>query len=147
MKKVIIAFAALLFCAFGLNAQELVDTTKADIFNRLPEELVVKQSPAVRNAMVNHVDRNIKRAAAGYMTQQTYRIRIFFDNGRNARNDSEAAVSRFKALHPGVSVSRTFASPFFKVTVGSYNSKAEAAKALPGIQRDFPTAFIVRDNK
>lgn len=117
------------------------------VFRHLPEGVTVRQSDAVRNAMDSYVERNARREAAGYLTQQTYRIRIFFDNGRNARGESEAAANRFKALHPGVSVSRTFTSPFFKVTVGNYSSKAEATKALAGIQREFPAAFIVRDSR
>lgn len=154
MKKYLTTVLSILFGAVMLSAQNFNEVQPADtavklvsVFDMLPENLVVDQPETVRNAMDAHVERNAKREAAGYLKEQTYRIRIYFDNGRNARAESEAAAERFRSLHPGVSVSRTFTSPFFKVTVGNYTSKASAAKALPAIQRDFPTAFIVRDNK
>lgn len=149
MKKHIITIICLLFGAAALNAQNVQPADSTDmlisIFEQLPENLVVEQTEAVRNVMDAHVERNAKREAAGYLKEQTYRIRIFFDNGRDARSASEEAAARFRSLHPGVSVSRTFTSPFFKVTVGNYSSKSDAVKALSVIQREFPAAFIVRD--
>jgi hypothetical protein len=115
-----------------------------DVFTNLSGNLTVRQSPQVHDALNAHVERNEKRAASG-LAGQTYRIRIFFDSGQNARGASEAAAARFRNLHPGVQVSRTFTDPFFKVTVGNYSSKAEAATALKSIQQEFPAAFIVRN--
>ena len=149
MKKYIITVLCLLCGAAMLGAQNVqpADTTEktVSVFEMLPDNLVVEQTEAVRNVMDAHVERNAKREAAGYLKEQTYRIRIFFDNGRDARSASEDAAARFRALHPGVSVSRSYTSPFFKVTVGNYSSKSDAAKALSVIQREFPAAFIVRD--
>lgn len=146
MKRIGLIIFALLLC-FGLRAQEQQDSTVVaayDVFDRLSSNLEVEQSPAIREAVNAHVERNERRAASG-LAGQTYRIRIYFDSGQGARSGSEAAAARFRNRHPGVPVSRTFTDPFFKVTVGEYSSKAEAAAALKNLQQEFPTAFIVRN--
>ena len=144
MKRLFLLILPILAC-LSLRAQEVQDTTSIqDVFDRLSENVVVNQSEALRTAMAAHVERNAKRAASG-LADQTFRIRIFFDSGQSARAASEAAASRFKTLHPGVPVSRSFTDPFFKVTVGNYATKADAANALKTIQQEFPTAFIVRN--
>ena len=146
MKKIALILCATLL-SLGLRAQQ---TEKADsvavydVFENFSENLNVIQSEEVHAAMTAHVDRNARRTAAG-LTGQNYRIRIFFDSGQNARGASEAAAARFRSLHPGVEVTRSFTNPFFKVTVGNYSSKADAANALRSIQQEFPAAFIVRN--
>lgn len=146
MKRLVLILFASLLCV-GLSAQqtEKADSVEVyDVFDNFSENLSVIQSEEVHQAMTAHVDRNARRTAAG-LTGQTYRIRIFFDSGQNARAASDAAAARFRSLHPGVDVTRSFTNPFFKVTVGNYSSKADAAAALKGIQQEFPAAFIVRN--
>ena len=133
--------------AVVLHAQQQEqDSTivKRGVLDNLSEFVTVHQSEAMDAALEAHIERNARRTAAG-VSNQTYRIRIYFDSGQNARAGSEAAAARFRALHPGVAVSRTYSDPFFKVTVGNYSTKADAANALKGIQQEFPTAFIVRN--
>ena len=106
MKRIGLILTALLLC-LGLRAQEAADSVAVyDVFEHLSENLVVKQSPEMYEAVSNHVERNERRTAAG-LTGQSYRIRIFFDSGQSARAGSEAAAARFRNLHPGVAVSRT----------------------------------------
>ena len=124
--------------------EEVVPEQPKTVLDNLSEFVTVHQSPAMDAALEAHVERNARRTAAG-MSNQTYRIRIFFDSGQNARAASEAAAARFRTLHPGVPVSRTYNDPFFKVTVGNYTTKADATNALKSLQQEFPTAFIVRN--
>ena len=144
MKRIGLILTALLLC-FGLRAQEVQDSTVVyDVFANLSGNLSVNQSREIHDAMTAHIGRNERRTASG-LAGQTYRIRIFFDSGQNARGESEAVAARFRNLHPGVPVSRTYTNPFFKVTVGNYASKADAQNALKTIVQEFPTAFIVRN--
>ncbi|MBO6168851.1 MAG: SPOR domain-containing protein [Bacteroidales bacterium] len=145
MKKFFLTLLLPLLLGAGLSAQEVRDSSAVyDVFENLSESFTVKQSPEIRSAMAAHVDRNARKSASG-LSEQTFRIRIFFDSGQSARAASEAAAARFRSLHPGVSVTRSFTEPFFKVTVGNYATKADAANALKSIQQEFPTAFIVRN--
>ncbi len=144
MQRIALFIIPLLF-SLSLSAQEVQDSTEVyDVFEQLSENLTINQPEAVTSALMAHVARNARRTAAG-LARQTFRIRIFFDSGQNARGASEAAAARFRSTHPGVPVSRTFTDPFFKVTVGNYATKADAANALKSIQQEFPTAFIVRN--
>ena len=147
MKRLITVILGLSL-ALALHAQEQQTTEAAEaprsVLDNLSEYVTVHQSDALSAALEANIDRNARRTAAG-MSNQTYRIRIFFDSGQNARAASEAAAARFRSLHPGVAVSRTYNDPFFKVTVGNYTTKADATAALKSLQQEFPTAFIVRN--
>ena len=159
MKKIVITIAVML-AALSLQAQtnkapdgyvwadslvfvpvSEVDSTLAgkSIFKVLPDNVKIVQSSAIRNTMDSKAGKDASREMSGY------RIRIFFDNSRTARGDSESALYRFKAKNPGVTAYRTFDNPYFKVTVGDYRNKSEALAALQEIRTDFPSAFIVRE--
>ena len=118
-----------------------VDSTLAgkSIWEALPETVSVSQGDEAMRIVNDFVDRNSGKSFPGY------RIRIFFDNKQNSRSASEAAVAKFKSIHPGTSVYRTFTNPFFKVTVGDYRTRSEALAALNYIKPDFPSAFIVKE--
>jgi len=158
MKKYALGFM-LLFAALGLKAQiapkgweyvdslvftpiAVVDSTLdgQNIFSVLPDNVRIIQSASIRNAVEMKVRGNATQELSGY------RIRIFFDNSQSARSDSEAALYRFKIKNPGTAAYRSFTSPYFKVTVGDYRNRSEAMEALQEIRKDFPTAFIVREN-
>ena len=156
--KRIAAVLAILFAAIALRAQTApegyqyvdslvftrlsdVDSTLAgqNVFSVMPEGVQVNQAANVRNAVEMTPRSSSTQMVSGY------RIRIFFDNSQTARRESEAALYRFKVKNPGVAAYRSFASPYFKVTVGDYRNKSEALAALQSIRKDFPSAFIVRE--
>lgn len=158
MKKIILSLIILLCAAGLLRAQtapegyeyvdslvftplSAVDSTLdgRNIFNVLPESVQVVQSSSIRNAVDAKTVSNAEQMVNGY------RIRIFFDNSQSARGDSEAALYRFKTKNPNTAAYRTFTNPYFKVTVGNYRNRSEAMRALQSIRKDFPSAFIVRE--
>ena len=118
----------------------------ADIFNIMPNksnggnaDVKIHQSQAVEESMRNHIVSNKKRPMTGF------RIRIFFDNSQTARTRSAAVLGSFKAAFQGIPAYRSYANPYFKVTVGDYRTKAEAMGNLAKIKKAFPTAFIVKE--
>lgn len=161
MKRLaIICFSALLSLATA-GAQELVipdgyevvdsvvyrpadaiDTTLVgkSIFNLMPDgKVAIEQSDAIRSAMTAHIRDNASKKLTGY------RVRIFFDNKQDSRAESEATLNRFERLFPGTAAYRSFVSPFFKVTVGDFRTKSEAAQFHKAVVREFPTAFVVKE--
>lgn len=118
------------------------DSTLAgkNIFDVLPESVGVRQSQQIANSMKSHVASNKARTMSGY------RVRIFFDNKQNARNESEQTLKRFKGLYPDVKAYRIYANPYFKVTVGDFRTKSEAMDLLARIKGAFPSAFVVKEN-
>ena len=114
-----------------------VDTTLAgqDIFRVVKAvtvpgkaDVVVNQTPAVEASMSG------------------YRVRIFFDNKQTARVESEETLKKFERLYHDVVAYRTYANPYFKVTVGDFRTRSEAVKLLERIRHDFPSAFVVKEN-
>ena len=89
--------------------------------------------------MRTHVIENKSRAITGY------RIRIFFDNSQTARVNSAKTLKLFTSSFIGIPAYRSYANPYFKVTVGDYRTKAEAMAALPKIKKSFPSAFVVKE--
>ena len=110
-----------------------------DIFSALPEQVVVRQSPAVRSALNKQVAANAGKTINGF------RIRLFFASNRTARDESSSVIRRFNDMYPHVRAYRTYASPNFKVTVGNCRTRLEAEAFLRRIKGDFPDAFIVRE--
>lgn len=126
-----------------------VDTTLSgkDVFMIMPERstgskggVKINQTGAVRDAMRKHVYENENRTMSGY------RVRIFFDNKQTARVESEETLKRFESMYHDVVAYRTYANPYFKVTVGDFRTRSEAVKLLERIKGSFPSAFVVKEN-
>mgnify|MGYP002517282436 CR=1 FL=1 len=100
----------------------------------------VYQSAEVENSMNGHIITNAERTISGF------RVRIFFDNKQTARVESEETLKRFESLYHDVVAYRTYANPYFKVTVGDFRTRSEAVKLLERIKGAFPSAFVVKEN-
>lgn len=101
--------------------------------------VTIDQPSSLVSAMSNHKTRNASKQINGY------RVRIFFDNSRNARTVSEQVAGQFSALYPSTAVYREYENPYFKVTVGNFRTKADATRFLNAIKGQFPSGFIVRE--
>lgn len=126
-----------------------VDTLLAgqDVFHSMPSRLNgspagvdIHQTPVVAEAVRKQILANGERTLSGY------RVRIFFDNKQTARVESEDALKKFESLYHDVSAYRTYANPYFKVTVGDFRTKSEAFRLLERIRNEFPSAFVVKEN-
>lgn len=143
MKKAIFILSAIVISASSLSAQErIVDSTLLgkNIMSVMPSEVKVHQSQAISNAL------NSQTASNSSRNVQVYRVRIFNDNKQTARAESESVVSSFKAAHPGISVYRTYATPFFRVTVGDFRTKSEALKLQDEIRNEYSSMIIIKEN-
>lgn len=101
--------------------------------------VTLNQNISIRSAMAAHVSSNADRKMEGY------RIRIFFDNKRNARSESEKIEKEFRFLFPELRAYRNYDNPYFKVTVGDFRTRSEAMAALNGIKMMYPAAFLVKE--
>lgn len=105
-----------------------------------PADVFINQTEDVKTFMHRHIAANRERTMSGY------RVRIFFDNRQTARVESEEALKRFERLYHDVSAYRTYANPYFKITVGDFRTKSEAVALLERIRHEFPSAFVVKEN-
>ena len=149
MKKYLILFL-LLVSGVTLRAQEYrVDTLHVSqvdstllgrsILSVLGGDIVVNQSPSMQAAFDRYISGNAAKKMSGY------RIRVYFENGQNARGKSEAIARSISAAYPGIGVYRTFASPNFKVSVGDFRTKDEALKVFQSLKATYPTALILKE--
>ena len=144
----IIAILALLPCAM-LRAQEYrvdngssqVDSTLVgrNILSVMGSGVTVNQSRSMRTAFDNYVSNNASKKMTGY------RVRVYFENGQNARNRSEAIARSISGAYPGLGVYRTFESPNFKVTVGDFRTRDDALKVYHALKSSYPTAIILKE--
>ena len=128
---------------------EGVDTVLVgkDVFHIMPlkakgdkADVEIYQSQDVAAALRKQVEANAKRPVPGY------RVRIFFDNKQSARAASEETLNKFESMYHDVRAYRTYANPYFKVTVGDFRTKSEAMELLSRIKSVFPSAFVVKEN-
>lgn len=128
-------------------AQALVDSTLlgVDIFTLIGQagrgSASVSQSDEIRHAMARHIETNNNTRLQGY------RVRIFFDSDRTARAKSEAIADDFSLRYPDIPVYLSHVSPYFKVTVGDFRTRADAqhfASKLSG-SGAYPYVFVVKE--
>lgn len=126
-----------------------VDTLMAgkDVFMIMPSKAAgaaadvdINQTPVVADAVRRQIEANKDRGLQGY------RVRIFFDNKQTARVESEETLKRFESMYHDVVAYRTYANPYFKVTVGDFRTRSEAVMLLERIRHEFPSAFVVKEN-
>lgn len=124
-----------------------VDLLGKNIYQVMPSksrggkaDVEIHQTDSIYSAMDAHVRSNAGRTLNGY------RIRIFFDNRQSARVASEEALKKFESMFHDVVAYRSYANPYFKVTVGDFRTKSEAMSYLERIRREFPSAFVVKEN-
>ena len=123
------------------------DLKGKDILNIMPSkqngdkaDVNIYQSADVSSSLNAHIASNRTRTISGY------RVRIFFDNRQTARLESEETLKKFRNLYAGIAAYRTYANPYFKVTVGDFRTKSEAMAMLTRIRQAFPSAFVVRES-
>ena len=144
--KLLIVLATLLLAA-GARAQSSVDSTLlgVDIFSLINQKdngaVTVNQSIEIRNALSRHIVSNSSAKMQGY------RVRIFFDSDRTARAKSEAIAASFSERYPGIRVYRKHESPYFKVTVGDFRTRAEAQRFASRLSNSgaYPYVFVVKE--
>lgn len=149
MKKILLTLLVVLLSGALLRAQEYrvengsarVDSTLMgrSALSVLGSGVTVNQTSAMRSALEKYVQSNAFKKLTGY------RIRVYFENGQNARNRSEAIARSVSAAYPGIGVYRTFESPNFKVMVGDFRTRDEALKVYQSLKASYPTALLLKD--
>ena len=124
-----------------LGIEQQVDSTifDADIMASMAAGVELDRDTLLLNVL------NRKVAADSSSLYNGFRIRIYLDSKRGAREASEAAIKKFNEKYPYILAYRTYIAPNFKVSVGNFRTRMEAENFLNVIKEDFPEAFIVRE--
>ena len=143
MRKFIVTLCAVLAFVVAANGQvqqpadTVVASSDSTVFESLGSSVVASDS--LQKSMQEYIAKNPSRNVS------VFRLRIFFDNKRDARAVSEQVMSEFQEIYPSVPVFRGYSNPYFKVTVGNFRSKSEAMKFLNEIKSQYPSVFLVKE--
>lgn len=110
----------------------------------------VNQSTAIDNL----INKYLNEEDEDYETSEQfgYRVQVFSSNNqRVGKKESEIVRNKLRTAFPSVGVYRMFRSPFWKVRVGSFNSRKDAEAFCNRIKRKFPelsrTSYVVRERR
>lgn len=152
MKKYrLLALLAALFIGVTASAQTQaqVDSTLlgVDILSLISQNgsangtAFVNQSIEIRNALSRHIVANSSAKLQGY------RVRIFFDSDRTARAKSTSIANGFREKYPEIPVYVSHVSPYFKVAVGDFRTRADAQRFASKLTATgaYPYVFVVKE--
>ena len=128
----------------GTSSTDSIMARRTSIFEHIaqrnaPGQVSINQSKDIENLVLNHSLRNISKK------QQGYRVRIFFDSGQRARQQSEDIAGKFSNDHPEVPVYRVYENIYYKVAVGDFRNRSDATRFLRSIKGSYPSAFLIRE--
>lgn len=133
-----------------LPAQSVVRTSdlfKRDDSNKRKGELVIDQELSLDTLISRHIiaNRNLYKVNSHY-GMEGFRIQIYSSNNRNAREESNKARAEFMSKFPEIVSYPLYAEPgYFKIRVGDFRTKAEAARLFQKISKEFRDSYIVPD--
>lgn len=140
-------FALLIFICLALygmgqdNSKEFqTNDILAKLNHNVPNQgrVTINQDPQIEHLFNLHILQNARQ-----LGMNGFRIRIYFDLGQKSRKQSEDIVNEFYEKYPGISVYRSYMSPYYKVSVGDFRTRDNALKLYFQLLKDYPKAFIV----
>ena len=140
-----LALLAALFIGVTASAQTQaqVDSTLlgVDILSLINQNGSANQSREIRNALSRHIVANSSTKLQGY------RVRIFFDSDRTARAKSASIAAGFREKYPEIPVYVSHVSPYFKVAVGDFRTRADAQRFASKLSATgaYPYVFVVKE--
>lgn len=96
----------------------------------------------------SRVERLMKRQREVYAespTRNGYRVQIFMEIGNEAIAHAEAMKKQFTEQFPELPVYLSYEQPYYRLRVGDFRNRVEAAKYLRLIKPEFNLAFVTAD--
>ena len=107
----------------------------------MPGSLHIIQDQAIDTLVSRHILMNASKEGI-----DGWRIQIYRGGHRTANEDSNKVRARFMEEYPELPTYRTFDRPnWFKVKVGDFRTREEAAKIFFEIQKRYPDAYLIQD--
>lgn len=103
-------------------------------------EIQVFQDQRIDSLLKKHQEINESKK-----TIEGFRVQISTASGANSRKASNDVKASFLSKYSDVDAYIVHQAPNFKVRVGDFRSKLDASKFLNQVKKDFPGAFIVKD--
>ena len=144
MKTAFLAIVSFLVLPLSLTGQEGLSIQEIMNEGRTRYEagrLEIVQDPALDTLVNRHILYNAKKEGV-----DGWRIQIYRGGHRTASDDANKVRARFIEDYPDIRTYLTFDRPnWFKVKVGDYRTREEAAIVFFDIQKRYPDAYLIRD--
>lgn len=127
--KLIIALFSLLFVTSSLLAQQNIGS------------VTVVQSPLLDNLLLQ--DRAYYEKNPQW---DGFRLQIFFDAGNNSKSKAMEVIDAFIVEYPEIPAFLSFKEPYYRVRVGNFYTRLQAAESLSFVEKKFPGAFVVKES-
>lgn len=138
------------FLLSSSQAQSFVKTS--DLFSNQENnpnsgKLKITQDPALDTLISRYIYGNERlNLEHSHYGMQGFRIQIYSSSNRNAREESNKARAEFMIKFPEIVSYPLYAEPgYFKVRVGDFRTKDEAAKTYLLVSKEFPHCYLVPD--
>lgn len=127
--KIIVAFLSLLFVTSTLLAQQHQGS------------VTVVQSPLLDSLLLNDQTYYNKNPQ-----WDGFRLQVFFDAGNNSKSKAMEVINEFIVEFPDIPAFLSFKEPYYRVRVGNYYTRLQAAENLSFVEKKFPGAFVVKES-
>ncbi len=136
MKKAILTTPLFLFLILNMSGQDYLSFLEESA----PGEgsITIEHSDEIGEMLEKHIYLNEKNK-----TIPGYRIKIYSDNNKNAREESLEAKNKFLDNFSDIPVYRQYVTPYFRIYVGNFRTKTDALKKLKEVKQYFRDAYIV----
>lgn len=145
IKKSLFSVLLFMLTAGFCQSQAFIKTT--ELFQR-PDgsgKLVLIQNPAIDSLLSRYIVSHKKLITfEGRLGMPGFRIQIYYNSVRNAREESAKIMANFINKFPDIQPYLQSQEPaWFMVRVGDYRTKTESYKDLVRIRKEFPNAYPV----
>jgi len=138
------------FSTLFAGSQTIISSS--DLFKKKTDDpkagqLNIIQDPALDTLISRYILANeIQEQKDGYSGIEGFRIQIYNNSNRNAREESAKVRAEFMTLFPDIISYQLFAEPgYYKIRVGNFRSRTEATRLYLIISKKFPNADLVPD--
>ncbi|HUW92658.1 MAG TPA: SPOR domain-containing protein [Bacteroidales bacterium] len=144
MEKRLTAIAIFTLISLSAMAQEammVLDLVNKGRTYEEKERLVINQPPGIDALINRHILANHQKNGV-----DGWRIQIYRGGHRTANDDANKVRARFMGNFPELNTYLVFDKPnWFKVKVGDFRTREEAATVFFKIQAKYPDAYLIRD--
>lgn len=127
--------------AMAQEAMTVIDLLNEGRTSQEEQRLVINQPPGIDALINRHILNNASKNGV-----DGWRIQIYRGGHRTANEDANRIRALFMGDFPQLDSYLTFDKPnWFKVKVGDFRTREEAATVFFDIQARYPDSYLIRD--
>lgn len=149
IRRSFLIFIILGFSTLIVSSQTIISSS--DLFKKKTDnpgagQINIFQEPALDTLISRYILANRIQEEKNGPGIEGFRIQIYNNSNRNAREESAKVQAEFMSQFPDIKSYLIFAQPgYYKVRVGNFRSRTEATRLYLTISKKFPNADLVPD--